>query len=111
MRSLASESERTYIAGPPLELFAEARSNPASSNSGFLDLEKEMNARENFGEGIGQDTAHQSSSFPSRLDWFAVDLKDELSALDPGVATAHVASVVEAINQVRSLEYMSGPQS
>ena len=105
VRSLASESERTFLAGPPMESFSERGFDSAASDSESEDLAREMDEREsNSGESMRQDAAHRPSTFPSRLDWFAVDFKDELSAMDPGVANRHVAFVVTAINQVRNSE-------
>lgn len=85
MRSLAAESDRAYKVGPLERTFyEEARLTPEEGG------EEDMDA-------AGFELKNQ---YDSRLDWFAVDLEGEHSAMDSAVLEQHTQYVVHCIHRV-----------
>lgn len=85
VRSLAAESDRAYQAGP-LE--------PSYYDEGSLYSEE---VGENSDDGSGFSLPNQ---YNTRLDWFAVDLEGEHSAMDGQILEEHTEYVVYAIHRV-----------
>lgn len=85
VRSLAAESDRAYQAGP-LErtYYREAWLTPEEGGEEDRDVG-------------GYELPNQ---YDSRLDWFAVDLEGEHSALDSGVLEQQASYVVRCIHRV-----------
>lgn len=83
VRSIAAESVRAYEGGPlePM-LYQEASSM--------------------FEEGVEMDETNIpiSNQYTRRLDWFAVDLEGEHSAMDGQILLEHTEYVVYAIHRV-----------
>ncbi|XP_054801795.1 uncharacterized protein LOC129305762 isoform X2 [Prosopis cineraria] len=84
VRSLAAESDRAYQNGPLERSFYQE----ASLSS------EEVGAHMNFSE------FHMPNQYTSRLDWFAVDLEGEHSAMDGGILEEHAEYVVYAIHKI-----------
>lgn len=86
MRSLAAESSRAHQAGP-LEptFYQEATITPVQGAS----LSSE-----------DRDDFEQPREYTSTLDWFAVDLEGEHSAMDGRILEEHTEYVVYAIHRV-----------
>ncbi|KAI9120798.1 hypothetical protein K1719_007831 [Acacia pycnantha] len=84
VRSLAAESDRAYQNGPLRQSFYQEAS---------LSFE-EGGAHMNFSE------FHLPNQYTSRLDWFAVDLEGEHSAMDGGILEEHAEYVVYAIHKI-----------
>ncbi|XP_028778530.1 uncharacterized protein LOC114735049 isoform X2 [Neltuma alba] len=84
VRSLAAESDRAYQSGPLEHSFYQEAS--LSSEEG--------GAHMNFSE------FHLPNQYTSRLDWFAVDLEGEHSAMDGGILEEHAEYVVYAIHKI-----------
>ncbi|KAF7801554.1 GPI inositol-deacylase isoform X1 [Senna tora] len=84
VRSLAAESDRAYQNGP-LEhsFYQEASLSPEEGGS-------QMNLSE----------FHLPNQYTSKLDWFAVDLEGEHSAMDGGILEEHTEYVVYAIHKI-----------
>lgn len=84
VRSLAAESDRAYQGGP-LERthYQEVYLKPEEG-------------------GVGVDTAgfQLPNQYNTRLDWFAVDLEGEHSAMDGQILEEHTEYVVYAIHRV-----------
>jgi len=84
VRSLAAESDRVYQAGPHEQTFyQEAFLTPE---------ERETN--------MDMPGFHLPNEYASRLDWFAVDLEGEQSAMDGQILEEHTEYVVYAIHRV-----------
>lgn len=84
MRSLAAESDRAYQGGPLERTFYQ---------EAFLTPEEGgLNA-----DVVGFQFPNQ---YTSRLDWFAVDLEGEHSAMDGCILEEHTEYVVYAIHRV-----------
>lgn len=87
MRSLGAESDRAYQGGPPERTFyQEASLTPEEG-------------------GLQMDVAglQLPSQYSRRLDWFAVDLEGEHSAMDGRILEEHAEYVVYAIHRVSGL--------
>ncbi|XP_024182138.1 uncharacterized protein LOC112187528 isoform X2 [Rosa chinensis] len=85
VRSLAAESDRAYKVGPLERTFyEEARLTPEEGG------EEDMDA-------AGFELKNQ---YDSRLDWFAVDLEGEHSAMDSAVLEQHTQYVVHCIHRI-----------
>lgn len=84
VRSLAAESDRAYQAGPPERAFYQ---------EAFLTPEE---------GGLDTDVAdfQLPNHYTRRLDWFAVDLEGEHSAMDGGILEEHTEYVVYAIHRI-----------
>lgn len=86
MRSLAAESDRAYQGGPfERSFYQEALLTPEE-------------------RGLDIDTALADLKLPNhyvrKLDWFAVDLEGEHSAMDGRILEEHTEYVVYAIHRV-----------
>ncbi|KAG2714745.1 hypothetical protein I3760_03G043100 [Carya illinoinensis] len=84
VRSLAAESDRAYQGGPLEHTFyQEASLTPEEG-------------------GVDFDVAgfQLPNRYTSRLDWFAVDLEGEHSAMDGGILEEHTEYVVNAIHRI-----------
>lgn len=89
VRSLAAESDRAYQGGP-LErgFYQEASLTPEEG-------------------GLYEDSINFKlpNQYDSKLDWFAVDLEGEHSAMDGGILEEHTEYVVNAIHRVSSVTF------
>ncbi|KAJ9153524.1 hypothetical protein P3X46_026952 [Hevea brasiliensis] len=83
-RSLAAESDRAYQGGPLEQTFYQEAY--LSSEEGVADAS---------GAGF-----HLPNHYASRLDWFAVDLEGEHSAMDGRILEEHTEYVVYAIHKI-----------
>lgn len=83
VRSIAAESDRAYQGGPPDSMLYQEAS---------LMLE----------EGVDMDEKDipKVTQYTRRLDWFAVDLEGEHSAMDGQILEEHTEYVVYAINRI-----------
>ncbi|XP_042446725.1 uncharacterized protein LOC122031693 isoform X1 [Zingiber officinale] len=88
VRSLAAESARAYQGGP-LELSYYRESSMILEKTGELDFSLED--MENFA---------LPSQYNRKLDWFAVDLEEEHSAMDGQILVEHTEYVVYAIHRI-----------
>lgn len=90
VRSLAAESHRAYQGGPLEHAFYQ---------EGSLTPEE---------EGLDLDVAGFSfaNQYSSMLDWFAVDLEGEHSAMDGRILEEHTDYVVHAIHRVPLLSLL-----
>lgn len=79
MRSLAAESDRAYQGGP---------------------LEQTFYHEASLGKVEGEAGLQLTDHYTRRLDWFAVDLEGEHSAMDGGILEEHAEYVVHAIHRV-----------
>ncbi|KAM5581857.1 hypothetical protein ABKV19_010881 [Rosa sericea] len=85
VRSLAAESDRAYKVGPLERTFyEEARLTPEEGGEEDMDV-------------AGFELRNQ---YNSRLDWFAVDLEGEHSAMDSAVLEQHTQYVVRCIHRI-----------
>ncbi|PON44025.1 GPI inositol-deacylase PGAP1-like [Parasponia andersonii] len=84
VRSLAAESDRAYQGGPLESTFYQEAS--LTPEEGGLDADLV-----NF---------QLPNQYSSRLDWFAVDLEGEHSAMDGGILEEHTEYVVYAIHRI-----------
>lgn len=86
MRSLAAESDRAYQGGP-LEptFYQDASLTTEEGGSNVLD---------------DIDSSTPPNQYSSMLDWFAVDLEGEHSAMDGRILEEHTEYVVYAIHRV-----------
>ncbi|KAH9743744.1 Hydrolases acting on ester bond [Citrus sinensis] len=84
VRSLAAESDRAYQGGPLEHSFYQEAS---------LTLEE-------GGVNIDASIFHSSNQYTRRLDWFAVDLEGEHSAMDGQILEEHAEYVVYAIHRI-----------
>lgn len=85
---MAAESARAYQGGP-LELSYYRESSRILEKTGELDFSLED--MENFA---------LPSQYNRKLDWFAVDLEEEHSAMDGQILEEHTEYVVYAIHRV-----------
>ncbi|KAJ6847690.1 uncharacterized protein M6B38_276300 [Iris pallida] len=89
VRSLAAESSRAYQAGPLEPTFYREAS--------LLSVEEGINLSEN------QDDFEHPIQYIHMLDWFAVDLEGEHSAMDGQILEEHAEYVVYAIHRILDL--------
>lgn len=89
VRSLAAESDRAYQGGPLERTYYQ---------EAFL-------TREEGGLNIDAAGFDLPNQYTSRLDWFAVDLEGEHSAMDGGILEEHTEYVVHAIHRVSLLTF------
>lgn len=84
MRSIAKESHWAYTSGPPERTYYQ---------EAFLSPEE---------GGLDSDAANFTlpNQYASMLDWFAVDLEGEHSAMDGQILEEHTEYVVYAIHRV-----------
>lgn len=86
MRSLAAESDRAYQGGPlDRSYYLEASLTP---EEGGLEM------------AAGPGSIQLPNHYSRRLDWFAVDLGGEHSAMDGQILEEHTEYVVHAIHRV-----------
>ncbi|XP_057865422.1 uncharacterized protein LOC131073079 isoform X3 [Cryptomeria japonica] len=96
VRSLAAESDRAFQGGPLESTFYQESSftpeeaGLSSSSNG----RQEEDMRTIFSSIRGQ------NQYPNVLDWFAVDLEGEHSAMDGRILEEHTEYVVQAIHRV-----------
>lgn len=84
VRSLAAESDRAYQGGPLERSFYQEAS--LTSEEG--------------GANIDASAFHSPNQYTRRLDWFAVDLEGEHSAMDGQILEEHAEYVVYAIHRI-----------
>ncbi|XP_038896443.1 GPI inositol-deacylase isoform X2 [Benincasa hispida] len=84
VRSLAAESDRAYQGGPLEQTFYQEAS--------VAKVEGET--------GTNLDGFQLPNHYTRRLDWFAVDLEGEHSAMDGGILEEHAEYVVHAIHRI-----------
>ena len=87
---MAAESDRAYQGGPLERTFYQEAS--LTPEEGGLDADVV-----NF---------QLPNQYTSRLDWFAVDLEGEHSAMDGGILEEHTEYVVYAIHRVWILTFL-----
>lgn len=81
---MAAESDRAYRNGPlERSFYQEASLSP-----------------EEGGAHVNLSEFHLPNQYTSKLDWFAVDLEGEHSAMDGGILEEHTEYVVYAIHKV-----------
>ncbi|KAL8227164.1 hypothetical protein R6Q57_016996 [Mikania cordata] len=83
VRSLAAESDRAYQGGPPEPM-----------------MYKEASLVSKEGVEMDETDAPIFSQYKRRLDWFAVDLEGEHSAMDGQILKEHTKYVVLAIHMI-----------
>ncbi|KAL2320234.1 hypothetical protein Fmac_029203 [Flemingia macrophylla] len=84
VRSLAAESDRAYQNGPLERTFYQEASLKPEEGGAYINL-----------------SAFQlPNQYTSRLDWFAVDLEGEHSAMDGAILEEHTEYVVYAIHKI-----------
>lgn len=89
MRSLAAESDRAYQNGPlEYSFYQEASLTPEEGDA-----------------DISLSGFQLPNQYTSRLDWFAVDLEGEHSAMDGAILEEHAEYVVYAIHKVSHFLY------
>lgn len=88
VRSLAAESDRAYQGGPLEQSFYQE-------------------AFQSLGGGVQLDAGSVllPSQYASMLDWFAVDLEGEHSAMDGRILEEHTEYVVYSIHRVLLFSY------
>lgn len=87
VRSLAAESSRAYQGGPPEPTFYQ--------DASFLPVDAERDVlSEDFNDFVFP------SQYTRMLDWFAVDLEGEHSAMDGQIVEEHTEYVVYAIHRI-----------
>ncbi|KAJ7974736.1 GPI inositol-deacylase [Quillaja saponaria] len=84
VRSIAAESDRAYQNGPLERTFYQEASLTPEEGGADIDL-----------SGF-----HTPNQYTNRLDWFAVDLEGEHSAMDGGILEEHTEYVVYAIHKI-----------
>ncbi|XP_019447433.1 PREDICTED: uncharacterized protein LOC109350653 isoform X1 [Lupinus angustifolius] len=84
VRSLAAESDRAYQSGPLDRTFYQEASLSPEEGGAYIDLS-------------GFQLPNQ---YTRRLDWFAVDLEGEHSAMDGAILEEHTEYVVYAIHKI-----------
>lgn len=84
VRSLAAESDRAYQGGPLEHSFYQEAS--LTSEEGGVNIDASI--------------FHSSNQYTRKLDWFAVDLEGEHSAMDGQILEEHAEYVVYAIHRV-----------
>ncbi|OIW09420.1 hypothetical protein TanjilG_14571 [Lupinus angustifolius] len=90
VRSLAAESDRAYQSGPLDRTFYQEASLSPEEGGAYIDLS-------------GFQLPNQ---YTRRLDWFAVDLEGEHSAMDGAILEEHTEYVVYAIHKVSLLSFL-----
>ncbi|KAH7282837.1 hypothetical protein KP509_35G049700 [Ceratopteris richardii] len=94
VRSLAAESDRAFNGGPLEESFYQ---------SGVLTNEEgsfEENGIKRVNDIDGKDMNALRKQYYNHLDWFAVDLDGEHSAMDGRILEEHTEYVVQAIHRI-----------
>lgn len=86
VRSLAAESDRAYQGGPLEPTFYQ--------DASLTPEERGLNALDDI------DCFTPPNQYTSMLDWFAVDLEGEHSAMDGGILEEHTEYVVYAIHRI-----------
>ncbi|EFJ30370.1 hypothetical protein SELMODRAFT_145414 [Selaginella moellendorffii] len=94
VRSLGAESDRAYNAGPQDKAYYQ--------QSFFTPDEAGMSNVENL---WGRESWDSPDHYVNRLDWFAVDLEGEHSALDGRILEEHTEYVVQAIHRVTRCQF------
>ncbi|KAF6153828.1 hypothetical protein GIB67_001061 [Kingdonia uniflora] len=84
VRSIAAESDRAYQAGPLERTFYQEASLTPEEIAGT----------------VGSNEFKFPNQYSSRLDWFAVDLEGEHSAMDGRILEEHTEYVVYAIHKI-----------
>lgn len=90
VRSLAAESDRAYQGGPLEQTFYQ------EASLGKVEGEA----------GANLNDLQLPDHYTRRLDWFAVDLEGEHSAMDGGILEEHAEYVVHAIHRVFTLKVL-----
>lgn len=92
MRSVAAESDRAYTGGPPDGYYYQQSSfTPLEAGPDGLDIADLLAG------------AKVDGQYANHLDWFAVDLEGEHSAMDGWILEAHSEYVVQAVHRVITL--------
>ncbi len=98
MRSIAAESDRAYNGGPLEGSFYQQSSfTPLEAGPEGLDLADVL-------AGVTVE-----GQYANHLDWFAVDLEGEHSAMDGWILEEHSEYVVQAVHRVLSAYVFSFP--
>lgn len=98
MRSIAAESDRAYNGGPQDETYYQ--------QSSFTPLEAGLLQDDlQFSDLLG--SVKVDGQYANHLDWFAVDLEGEHSAMDGWILEEHSEYVVEAVHRVCQLPFPS----
>ncbi|XP_024528955.1 GPI inositol-deacylase [Selaginella moellendorffii] len=102
VRSLGAESDRAYNAGPQDKAYYQ-QSFFTPDEAGMSNVEN-LWGRESWDSpdhvrDLLADVGHQEE-YVNRLDWFAVDLEGEHSALDGRILEEHTEYVVQAIHRI-----------
>uniref|UniRef100_A0A0D6QW97 GPI inositol-deacylase n=1 Tax=Araucaria cunninghamii TaxID=56994 RepID=A0A0D6QW97_ARACU len=98
VRSLAAESDRAYQGGPLESTFYQESSftpEEAGISSSLKDFQEEAREIRNLFSSI-----RGASHYTNCLDWFAVDLEGEHSAMDGRILEEHTEYVVQSIHRV-----------
>lgn len=91
VRSIAAESDRAYVGGPQDAEYYQ--------QSGFTPLEAgPMQDELQFSELLAKVRAE--GQYANHLDWFAVDLEGEHSAMDGWILEEHSEYVVQAVHRI-----------
>lgn len=91
MRSIAAESDRAYIGGPQdVQYYQQSAFTPLEAGSLLDDLQ--------FSELLAK--VRIEGQYANHLDWFAVDLEGEHSAMDGWILEEHSEYVVQAVHRV-----------
>ena len=91
MRSIAAESDRAYNGGPQDETYYQ-QSSFTPLEAGFLQDDLQ------FSDLLA--SVKVDEQYANHLDWFAVDLEGEHSALDGWILEEHSEYVVQAVHRV-----------
>jgi glycosylphosphatidylinositol deacylase len=91
VRSIAAESDRAYIGGPlDVQYYQQSAFTPLEAGSLQDDLQ--------FSELLAK--VRVEGQYANHLDWFAVDLEGEHSAMDGWILEEHSEYVVQAVHRV-----------
>lgn len=91
MRSIAAESDRAYVGGPQdAEYYQQSAFTPLEAGP----MQDELQ----FSELLAKVRAE--GQYANHLDWFAVDLEGEHSAMDGWILEEHSEYVVQAVHRV-----------
>jgi len=102
MRSIAAESDRAYNGGP--------LDGDYYQHSSFTPLEAGL-VQEGTDFAALLASVKVDAQYANHLDWFAVDLEGEHSAMDGWILEEHSEYVVQAVHRVRNFtikRYFSG---
>ncbi len=91
MRSMGAESDRAYNGGPlPSNFYQQSSFTPLEAGSEGLAITDVL------------ENVTVEGQYANHLDWFAIDLEGEQSAMDSRILEEHAEYVVQAVHQVLS---------